>query len=128
MACGALLVAGSASLGLAALRDSHAPPVEAAPPPALGNEGPLHGYGPFPAPVATPSPPRALDQVRQAIATAYYRHVSPSLLALPTIEQILTELGDPYTEYLSPAEYGKHVEAEIVKWKSVREKAGIEQQ
>ena len=43
----------------------------------------------------------------EAIATAYYRHVSPSLLALPTIEQILTQLGDPYTEYLSPDEYGK---------------------
>jgi len=28
----------------------------------------------------------------------------------------------------SPADYGKHVEAEIAKWKSVREKAGIEQQ
>jgi tripartite-type tricarboxylate transporter receptor subunit TctC len=28
----------------------------------------------------------------------------------------------------SPAEYGKHVEAEIAKWKSVRERAGIEQQ
>jgi tripartite-type tricarboxylate transporter receptor subunit TctC len=28
----------------------------------------------------------------------------------------------------SPADYGKHVEAEIAKWKAVREKAGIEQQ
>ena len=107
MACGALLVAGSAGIGLAGLRDRHAPPVEAAAPPTIGHEGPLHGYGPFPAPVAPSSPPRALDQVRQAIATAYYRHVPSSLLALPTIDQILTELGDPYTEYLSPAEYGK---------------------
>jgi carboxyl-terminal processing protease len=107
VACGALLVAGSAGLGLAALRDSQAPPVEAAQPPRLGNEGPLHGYGPFPPPAQPASPPRALDQVRQAIATAYYRHVPSSLLALPSIDQILAELGDPYTEYLSPDEYEK---------------------
>jgi carboxyl-terminal processing protease len=67
----------------------------------------LHGYGPFPPPAQPASPPRALDQVRQAIATAYYQHVSPSLLALPTIPEILEELGDPYTEYLSPAEYAQ---------------------
>jgi carboxyl-terminal processing protease len=111
VACGALLVAGSAGLGFAALRDRNAPlsAPAAAPPappaPSLGNEGPLHGYGPFAPPPPPPSPRPAIDQVRQAIATAYYRHVSASLLSLPTIDSILEELEDPYTEYLTPEEY-----------------------
>jgi carboxyl-terminal processing protease len=105
-------VAGSAGLGFATLRDDKAPPIEAAAPaappaPVLGNEGPLHGYGPFTPALPPASPPAALDQVRQAIATAYYRHVSPSLLVLPSVDRILESLHDPYTEYLEPEEYEK---------------------
>lgn len=103
-------MAGSAGLGLAALRDRDAAPASqgTAPGiPAFGHEGPLHGYGPSsPSPPAA-SPPPALEQVRRALATAYYRHVSATLLSLPTIDEMLEELGDPYTEYLTPEEYAK---------------------
>jgi carboxyl-terminal processing protease len=49
--------------------------------------------------------PAALAQVRQELASAYYRAVPESVLYEPTINGILRELGDPYTDYLSPPEY-----------------------
>jgi carboxyl-terminal processing protease len=47
----------------------------------------------------------ALAQVRQELASAYYRPVPESVLYEPTISGILRELGDPYTDYLTPSEY-----------------------
>jgi carboxyl-terminal processing protease len=50
-------------------------------------------------------PSEAISQVRQELASAYYRPVSEDVLYQPTIRGILRELGDPYTDYLAPAEY-----------------------
>jgi carboxyl-terminal processing protease len=50
-------------------------------------------------------PAVALNQVRQELASAYYRPVPERVLYEPTISAILRELGDPYTDYLTPAEY-----------------------
>jgi carboxyl-terminal processing protease len=50
-------------------------------------------------------PAVALNQVRQELESAYYRPVPERVLYEPTIRAILRELGDPYTDYLTPAEY-----------------------
>jgi carboxyl-terminal processing protease len=103
--CGVLLVAGAATGWLAVNRDR---PVTAAPAstlPPTWHQGPIRSYGSIPEPLPPSRPPRALDQVREALATAYYRHVSPRLLVRPTISSILDGLGDPHTEYLSPTSY-----------------------
>jgi carboxyl-terminal processing protease len=50
-------------------------------------------------------PSEAINQVRQELASAYYRPVPGRVLDEPTIRGILRELGDPYTDYLTPAEY-----------------------
>lgn len=103
--CGALLVAGAAAGWLAADRDRTVAPAPAFTLPAIWHQGPIRSYGPVPPPLPPQQPPLALDQVRDALATAYYRHVSPLLLARPTIPLILQGLDDPYTEYLTPREY-----------------------
>jgi carboxyl-terminal processing protease len=105
--CGALLVAGATAGWLAAHRDPPAAPAAEPALPSVWHQGPLRGYGPFPPPTPSAQPPVALDQVRDALATAYYRHVSPLLLARPSIPHILEDLGDPYTEYLTPNEYAE---------------------
>jgi carboxyl-terminal processing protease len=50
-------------------------------------------------------PAVAINQVRQELASAYYRPVPEQVLYESTISGILRELGDPYTDYLTPAEY-----------------------
>jgi carboxyl-terminal processing protease len=50
-------------------------------------------------------PAVALNQVRQELASAYYRPVPERVLYEPTISAILRELDDPYTDYLTPTEY-----------------------
>ena len=50
-------------------------------------------------------PSEAINQVRQELASAYYRPVPERVLDEPTVRGILRELGDPYTDYLTPAEY-----------------------
>ncbi|MGH3117009.1 MAG: S41 family peptidase [Gaiellales bacterium] len=50
-------------------------------------------------------PAVAINQVRQELVSAYYRPVPEQVLYEPTISGILRELGDPYTDYLTPAEY-----------------------
>ena len=47
----------------------------------------------------------AIGQVRQELVNAYYRPVSETVLSESSIPEILRELDDPYTEYLSPAEF-----------------------
>jgi carboxyl-terminal processing protease len=103
--CGVLLVAGAAAGWLAVNRDVSVAVAPAVTLPSTWHQGPIRSYGSIPAPLLPASPPAALDQVREALATAYYRHVSPRLLVRPTISSILEELGDPHTEYLSPASY-----------------------
>ena len=43
--------------------------------------------------------------VRDALASRYYRPVSPEVLKLATVHAMLAALDDPYTEYLDPPEY-----------------------
>lgn len=51
-------------------------------------------------------PPRDLiDEVRAELVTGYYRDVPASVLARDSVEGLIAELDDPYTEYLSPREY-----------------------
>jgi carboxyl-terminal processing protease len=50
-------------------------------------------------------PSEAINQVRQELASAYYRPVPERVLDEPTIRGILRELGDEYTDYLTPREY-----------------------
>jgi carboxyl-terminal processing protease len=99
-----MALAGAFALGFLAFREDRSQPVVAAAPPVF-HHGPLYGYGPVVAPVTPEKPPLALEQVRLALAQAYYQHVSASWLAEPTIEKILSRIDDPYTEYLDPAEY-----------------------
>jgi carboxyl-terminal processing protease len=50
-------------------------------------------------------PAVAINEVRRELASAYYRPVPEQVLYEPTISGILRELGDPYTDYLTPVEY-----------------------
>jgi carboxyl-terminal processing protease len=48
---------------------------------------------------------RVIDEVRDALATSYYRPVSRDVLQKPTIDGVLQELGDPNTDFLTAVEY-----------------------
>lgn len=101
--CGLALLAAGAGFWVYHQRESEEPvAAEAAP---TWHHGPLWGVGPFAVPEPPAQPPAAIEQVRLALAQAYYRHVSPATLVRPSIPLILDALGDPYTEYLSPPEY-----------------------
>lgn len=105
VACGAIAIAGAFALGAYAFRDrATVPAVVAAP--VSWDQGPIFGVGPFVEPTPPARPPLALEQVRLALAQAYYHHVSPLVLAKPSIPAILKALDDPYTEYLTPESYG----------------------
>jgi carboxyl-terminal processing protease len=54
------------------------------------------------APRATPS---VVDQVRADLAARYYRQVPAKVLDAATIEAMLGQLDDPYTEYLTAPAY-----------------------
>ena len=49
--------------------------------------------------------PGVVDEVRSALAARYYRQVPDSVLRLSSVRQIISALGDPYTEYLGPLQY-----------------------
>jgi carboxyl-terminal processing protease len=49
--------------------------------------------------------PRAIEEVRQALASSYYRPVGSDVLEKPTITGLLRELGDPNTDFLTAVEY-----------------------
>jgi carboxyl-terminal processing protease len=53
----------------------------------------------------TGHPPLAIEEVRDALASSYYRPVERDVLAETTIPALLRELGDPNTDYLTSAEY-----------------------
>jgi carboxyl-terminal processing protease len=60
--------------------------------------------------IVRPVPPRAtppseLDQVRSVLERQYYRRLSSSQLASPSIPKLIASLHDRYTTYLTPAEY-----------------------
>ncbi len=46
-----------------------------------------------------------VDEVRGELASRYYRAVPPAVLRLRSVHQMLSALGDPYTEFLDPAQY-----------------------
>src|SRR6185312_14038576 len=50
-------------------------------------------------------PQRVIDEVREALATSYYRPVGRDVLQRPTIDDVLGQLGDPNTDFLTSAEY-----------------------
>jgi carboxyl-terminal processing protease len=58
------------------------------------------------APEPDPRPPAITEEVRYELETAYYREVGDGVLARSNVAAILAGLDDPYTEYLSPQEYG----------------------
>jgi carboxyl-terminal processing protease len=66
----------------------------------------------------TPTP-RAIDEVRQALANSYYRPVAREVLTKPTVSSLLEELGDPNTDFLTAAEY------ETLKKRTSRSYAGV---
>jgi carboxyl-terminal processing protease len=49
--------------------------------------------------------PQVVDQVRDALASRYYRPVPAKVLQLGSVDEIISALGDPYTAYLSPPDY-----------------------
>jgi carboxyl-terminal processing protease len=49
--------------------------------------------------------PRVIEEVRQALASSYYRSVGRDVLEKPTITGLLRELGDPNTDFLTAVEY-----------------------
>ncbi len=67
----------------------------------------LLGYG-LPRGDRAASPVRAatvVDEVREALASDYYRRVPPRVLRLGSVDAMLSALGDPYTAYLPRADY-----------------------
>jgi len=54
----------------------------------------------------TPVPvPTIVDQVREALASDYYRPVPPRVLRLASVDRMISALGDPYTAYLPESDY-----------------------
>jgi carboxyl-terminal processing protease len=49
--------------------------------------------------------PGTIEEVRQALASSYYRPVGRDVLEKPTITGLLRELGDPNTDFLTAVEY-----------------------
>ena len=47
----------------------------------------------------------AIDEVRAALSSSYYKAVGREILGEPTIAGLLEKLGDPNTDYLTAAEY-----------------------
>lgn len=55
--------------------------------------------------LAAPASALTAEQTRQLLEAYYVDPVDESVLDLPTVEQMLDALGDPYTEYLTAEEY-----------------------
>ncbi len=67
---------------------------------------------PTPAQTGAGAPPaerersvRLVDEVRAEIAGEYYSSVGAEVLGQPTVDGMIEALGDPHTDYLTPAEY-----------------------
>jgi carboxyl-terminal processing protease len=69
--------------------------------------------------VARSRPPRTIDEVRQALASSYYRPIARDVLDEPTVTSLLRELGDPNTDFLTANEY------ETLKKRTARSYAGV---
>lgn len=55
----------------------------------------------------TPINVRVQNEVRALLHGSYVEQVAPEVLAEETVEGMVAALDDPYTEYLSPEEYGR---------------------
>lgn len=55
--------------------------------------------------LAAPASALTVEQTRQLLEEYYVDPVDESILSLPTTQQMLDALGDPYTEYLTAEEY-----------------------
>jgi carboxyl-terminal processing protease len=62
---------------------------------------------------------RGIDEVREALATSYYRPVSRDVLQKSTIDGVLEQLGDPNTDFLTAVEY------DLLKSRTARSYSGI---
>jgi carboxyl-terminal processing protease len=72
---------------------------------ALGYATRRGGERPAAAPSAAPQPLLA-DAVRQVLAERYVKDLDPGALASArTVDQLISQLGDPFTSYLTSAEY-----------------------
>src|SRR4029079_9216672 len=72
---------------------------------ALGYATRRGGERPAPAPVAAQQPVLA-DAVRQVLAERYVKALDPGPLASTrTVRQLIAQLRDPFTSYLTSAEY-----------------------
>jgi carboxyl-terminal processing protease len=49
--------------------------------------------------------PELIDEVRQDLRNGYYRAIPPAVLASESVDQLISRLRDPYTDYLTPSEY-----------------------
>jgi carboxyl-terminal processing protease len=67
----------------------------------------------------TSRPHRVIDEVREALVTSYYRPVGRDVLQKPTIDDVLEQLGDPNTDFLTAAEY------DLLKSQTARSYSGI---
>jgi carboxyl-terminal processing protease len=54
---------------------------------------------------ARDTPPSVVDEVRRELLASYYRSVPRAALEADTVEQVITRLQDPYTDYLTAEEY-----------------------
>jgi carboxyl-terminal processing protease len=57
------------------------------------------------APLRADRPVSVVDEVRAELTSAYYRWIEPDVLRLETVDEIVTGLEDPHTDYLTPAEF-----------------------
>ena len=64
--------------------------------------------------------PRPIEEVRETLASSYYRPVSREVLNEPSIPALIRELGDPNTDYLTAAEY------DALKNRTARSYSGVE--
>ena len=67
---------------------------------------------PTPAQTGAGAPPaererslRLVDEVRAELAGEYYSSLGAEVLGQPTVDGMIEALGDPHTDYLTPAEY-----------------------
>jgi carboxyl-terminal processing protease len=57
------------------------------------------------APLRADRPVSVVDEVRAELTSGYYRWIEPDVLRLETVDEIVAGLGDPHTDYLTPAEF-----------------------
>jgi carboxyl-terminal processing protease len=63
--------------------------------------------------------PLAIDEVREELSESYYRSVGSTVLGEDSIPEMIEALGDPHTDYLTPAEY------DALKHRTARSYSGV---